>query len=145
MSRHSCLLLLLISSQTLAGDIIVQVRTDSALEAPVYAELVPASQSDWQPVIEQKQSTLTKTSTGMETGTEIIFEDIDPGRYAVRLFADLDEDGELDVSLRGLPREPVGFSTCAVAGRREHPPEDCAFEHTKPQTAIAVELVNLRR
>lgn len=145
MNRCLFLLLLLFSSRTLAGDIIVQVSTDTTHETPVYAELVPASQSDWQSVIEQTQSTLTRTSTGMETGTEILFEDIAPGRYAVRLFADLDGDGELDVSLRGIPQEPVGFSTCPVAGRRDHPPGDCAFMHTESQTTIAVELVNLRR
>lgn len=145
MSRYAFLLLWLIPSLTLAGDIIVQVRSDSSLEAPVYAELVPASQSDWQPVIEQKQSPLTRSDTGMETGTEILFEDIDSGRYAVRLFADLNGDGELNVSLRGLPREPVGLSNCPVAGRREHPPGDCAFVHTGEMTTIRVELVNLRR
>lgn len=139
MNRYLFLLLLLLSSRTLAGDIIVRVSTDTALEAPVYAALVPASQDDWQPVIEQGQSTLTGTDT------EILFEDIEPGDYAVRLFADLNEDGELDVSLRGIPREPVGFSTCPVAGRRRHPPADCAFAHTEARTTVAVKLVDLRR
>lgn len=35
------------------------------------------------------------------------------GRYAVRLFQDMDGDGQLNRNLLGLPAEPVGFSNNA--------------------------------
>lgn len=36
-----------------------------------------------------------------------------PGRYAVRLFHDVDADGALDANLMGIPSEPFGFSNNA--------------------------------
>lgn len=36
-----------------------------------------------------------------------------PGRYAFRLFQDLDGDGKLDANMLGIPSEPYGFSNNA--------------------------------
>ncbi len=38
-----------------------------------------------------------------------------PGRYAIRLFHDVDGDGALDANLVGIPTEPFGFSNDAPA------------------------------
>ena len=42
--------------------------------------------------------------------TTAIFRDVESGRYAVALYLDTDEDGELDTNLFGVPQEPIGFS-----------------------------------
>ena len=136
--RYTFLLLLLLASRALAGDIVIHISNTPPAGTNVYAELVAASQSDWQSPVAQRAQVLTESST-------IHFEDIAPGEYALRLFADLDADGELTVSRRGLPLEPVAFSTCPVIGRREHQPGDCAFVHTDELTRLSVTLVNLRR
>ena len=51
-----------------------------------------------------------------------------PGQYAIRLYHDVDGDGELDTNLLGIPSEPYGFSNNAPA--RFGPPsiEDAVFE-----------------
>lgn len=51
-----------------------------------------------------------------------------PGRYAIRLFHDVDGDGELDSNLMGLPTEPYGTSNDAPP--RFGPPafDDAVFE-----------------
>jgi len=51
-----------------------------------------------------------------------------PGRYAVRLFHDVDGDGQLNANLMGIPTEPFGTSNDAPA--RFGPPafEDAVFE-----------------
>ena len=43
----------------------------------------------------------------------IVFADLPAGEYAVSLFHDADEDGELDTVLLGLPVEGFGFSNDA--------------------------------
>lgn len=50
------------------------------------------------------------------------------GRYAVRLFHDVDGDNELDANLLGIPTEPFGFSNDAPL--RFGPPafSDAAFD-----------------
>ena len=36
-----------------------------------------------------------------------------PGRYAIRMFHDVDSDGAMDANVIGLPTEPIGFSNNA--------------------------------
>lgn len=36
-----------------------------------------------------------------------------PGRYAIRMFQDVDADGEMDANIIGIPTEPIGFSNNA--------------------------------
>lgn len=43
------------------------------------------------------------------------FEGLAAGRYAIRMFHDVNGNGELDKNLFGIPTEPVGFSNRARA------------------------------
>lgn len=43
-----------------------------------------------------------------------VFDDLPPGRYAAKLFHDLDGDGQMDTNPFGLPVEPYAFSNNAV-------------------------------
>lgn len=43
----------------------------------------------------------------------IVFGDLEPGRYGVKLFHDVDGDGELALGEYGIPVEPYGFSNDA--------------------------------
>jgi uncharacterized protein (DUF2141 family) len=63
-----------------------------------------------------------------------------PGRYGVRLFHDLDSDGELDANLMGLPVEPFGFSNDAPI--RFGPPsfDEAAFDVGATGAAQAITL-----
>jgi uncharacterized protein (DUF2141 family) len=36
-----------------------------------------------------------------------------PGRYAIRMFHDVDSDGAMDTNVIGIPTEPIGFSNNA--------------------------------
>ena len=66
----------------------------------------------------------------------------DAGRYAIRLFHDRDDDGELDTDLLGIPSEPYGFSNNAPA--RFGPPdfEAAAFEIPAGGTSHTIALQN---
>jgi len=45
----------------------------------------------------------------------LIFEDVEPGRYAVSAFHDRNGNGKLDTGAFGIPKEPYGFSRDARA------------------------------
>lgn len=131
-----CLLaLLFVSSQTVAGDILVRVEGKQA-NAPVLLALLSADQPDWNgSILRQIQS---------EDG-ELRLRDLPPGRYAVQLFQDLDGDGALALSPRGVPREPVGFSTNPTLLKGKPKPAQCLFEHGSGDTLITVKLRSKKR
>lgn len=57
----------------------------------------------------------------------VFFPDLAPGRYAVKLFHDENNNGKLDANMLGIPVEDYGFSN---GGGRFGPPsfDDAAFD-----------------
>jgi len=45
-----------------------------------------------------------------QSGASLTFENISPGTYAIAVYQDLNENGELDTNFVGIPKEPYGFS-----------------------------------
>ncbi|MEM9054361.1 MAG: DUF2141 domain-containing protein [Pseudomonadota bacterium] len=43
----------------------------------------------------------------------VTFEDLEPGEYAVRLYHDVNDDGEMNTNPFGMPTEPYAFSNDA--------------------------------
>lgn len=124
------LALLFVSSQAVAGDILIDVEGRQG-DAPVHLALVLADQPDWD----------TRVLHLIQSGeAELRLRDLPPGRYAVQLFQDLDGDGQLALSRRGVPREPVGFSTNPSLVNGQPTPLRCLFEHGSGDTRITVEL-----
>jgi len=58
----------------------------------------------------------------------VVFEDLPAGTYGVKMYHDVDADGEMDTNLMGIPSEPFAFSNNARG--RFGPPEwtAAAFE-----------------
>jgi uncharacterized protein (DUF2141 family) len=131
-----CLLAaLFVSSATSAGDILISLEGRDS-DAPVHLALVAADQTDWDgPILQQVHA----------GADELRLPDLPPGRYAVQLFQDLDGDGALAVSPRGVPREPVGFSGNPGLIRGKPTPLQCLFEHSSGDTRIAVKLRRKKR
>ncbi len=50
----------------------------------------------------------------------IVFDSVDPGEYAIVIFHDKNENGDLDKLANGIPKEDYGFSN-NVKGRRGPP------------------------
>ena len=76
-----------------------------------------------------------------EGADSVVFEGLEPGTYGVKLFHDVDGDGELARGNFGIPTEPYGFSNDAPV--RFGPPSfgDAAFALP---TDGAVHTVTLR-
>ena len=70
--------------------------------------------------------------------TRIELVDLAVGDYALRLFQDLDDDGQLALDEGGLPLEPVAFSTNPSLALGEPWPSDCRF--TLPEDGITLSL-----
>ncbi|MGF1552804.1 MAG: DUF2141 domain-containing protein [Paracoccaceae bacterium] len=76
------------------------------------------------------------------TGRVVLALDVPPGLWAVQSFHDLDGDGDLDRSLFGFPREPLGFSNGVEI--EDGPPDfDAAAIRVAPEGATTT--VRLRR
>ncbi|MFA5258334.1 MAG: DUF2141 domain-containing protein [Opitutales bacterium] len=45
--------------------------------------------------------------------TVLVFEDLEPGEYAISVMYDIDGDGKLNKNMFGMPTEPYGFSNNA--------------------------------
>ena len=81
-------------------------------------------------------------SGGSEIGSDtmtFVVKGLQSGSYAVSIFHDKDNDGELNTNFIGIPTEPYAFSNNAKG--RFGPPnfEDCLFELTKT-TQILIKL-----
>ena len=86
--------------------------------------------------------TLKVENVGVSEGADsVVFEGLEPGTYGVKLFHDVDGDGELARGNFGIPTEPYGFSNDAPV--RFGPPSfgDAAFALP---TDGAVHTVTLR-
>ena len=126
-----CLLALLLASlPAAAGDILVRIEGKQA-NAPLHLALMSADQPGWDgQILRQAQG----------DGDQLRLRDVPPGRYAVQLFQDIDGDGALALSPRGIPREPVGFSNNPSLLRGKPQPWQCLFEHGDGDTSIRVKL-----
>lgn len=103
-------------------------------KSPVYAALHAAADRSWeQPLRQQSAATAA-----------IRFADVAPGRYAIRLFVDRDGDGALRLSPRGIPLEPVGFSTNPSLTGGAPAPAAVGFAHEEGITHLTVELRSRR-
>lgn len=111
-----------------AADIRLQVADLS--EGTLHAQLHAVDADDWNAPLRQASG-----KPGL-----LVFDDVPPGRYAIELFVDLNGNGELDVSPRGIPREPVGFSSNPRLKRSKPSLQDCAFKHGTEHSEVVIEL-----
>jgi uncharacterized protein (DUF2141 family) len=70
---------------------------------------------------------------------EVVFEGLEPGRYAVAAYHDVNGNGRLDTIPPGLPTEPYGFSN--DVGRLRPPDFDAALvEVGAGRTVVVVRI-----
>lgn len=112
-----------------AGDLLVRVQGNPG-DAPLYLGLVNADQAGWEP--------LQRTQQG--SGEQLILKDVPPGRFALQLYQDSNGNGRLDLSPRGIPLEPVGFSANPTLLKGKPTPKATQFEHGEDDTLLDIRL-----
>lgn len=78
------------------------------------------------------------------TGTADVLaelKNVPPGIYAVCVIQDLNENGKLDKSIVGIPKEPLGFSVIEEIPKGRPRFEPCTFEVKDKQVELTVSLV----
>lgn len=125
-----CAVVLLFGSLSAhAGDLLVRVEGIQST-ARLYVALVAADQKSWEPMLRELQG----------EGEQLILRDVPPGQYALQLFQDANGNGLLDLSPRGIPLEPVGFSGNPSLLKGKPSPKGSRFEHGEDDTLIDVRL-----
>jgi uncharacterized protein (DUF2141 family) len=69
----------------------------------------------------------------------VSFEDLPPGRYAVQVLHDANDNGKLDTNIVGMPIEGYGFSNNPRVMRKAHF-DEAVFELPAEGTTISIEL-----
>lgn len=123
------MVLLLAPLSAQAGDLLIRVEGNQS-PARLYLALVDASQDDWQPRLRELQG----------EGEQLILRDVPPGRFALQLYQDSNGNGRLDLSPRGIPLEPVGFSANPTLLKGKPTPKAAQFEHGEDDTLIDIRL-----
>ncbi|MDY0208476.1 MAG: DUF2141 domain-containing protein [Pseudomonas sp.] len=121
-----------LSLPAFAGQLIVQLDR-LPHEKTVHAALLSDQASNW--TAEPVAITSSKSAT-------LVFTDIPAGRYAIQLFADLNDNGQLDSSPRGIPLEPVGFSNNPSLLRGKPSVAQCVFHHSGGATPLQIRLIS---
>jgi uncharacterized protein (DUF2141 family) len=124
------LFLLLVGAQAVAGDIVVKIDGVQA-EGKFGLALVFADQQAW------PQTPLREVHS---TEPTIRLRNLPPGRYALQLYQDSNGNGQLDLSPRGIPLEPVGFSANPALLTGKPTPLKCGFEHGAGDTEVQIKL-----
>ena len=108
--------------------------------SPTHGEVIVALFDSEQRFLVEPISTITQ-SVDDNGVARVIFENVEPGEYAVSVIYDEDGDGELARNKRGVPLEAVGFSQNAKA--RFGPPSfsEAAFVYT---SAATIEITLIR-
>lgn len=127
---HGLLALLLVSWPALAGDILVRLDGKQAT-GRVHLALVFADRPAWQEpplrLIQSEENILR-------------LRNLPPGRFAIQLFQDSNGNGRLDLSPRGIPLEPVGFSNNPPLLNGKPQPLDCLFVHGTADSPLHIRL-----
>jgi uncharacterized protein (DUF2141 family) len=124
------LVLLLSSANSYAGDILITVEGMKA-DGPLYAALVSGEEKRW-----PEEPQLIE----IVNGNSLRFADVSAGSYAVQVFQDVNGNRELDQSRRGLPQEPVGFSSNPPLFNGKPSPHKARFEHGSAETRLNIRL-----
>ncbi|MGY4531424.1 uncharacterized protein (DUF2141 family) [Pseudomonas sp. TE3786] len=130
LGRSAGLLLLLVGAQAVAGDIVVKIDGVQA-EGEVALALVFADQQAWPATVLRQVHSREPT---------VRLRNLPPGRYALQLYQDSNGNGQLDVSPRGVPLEPVGFSNNPALLTGKPAPLKCGFEHGAGDTEVQITL-----
>lgn len=74
------------------------------------------------------------------TQAEIVFDDIQPGTYAISVFHDSENSGKLRTNFLGIPRDGYGFSNNSMGTFGPPSFKDASFQITAGQNTHIIKL-----
>ena len=85
---------------------------------------------------------VTKTIDVKSTENQTVTFELEPGRYALAIYHDLNGNDAMDKNFVGIPKEPYGFSKNFRPKFSAPSFEDCAFEVLADGKNISVKLTD---
>lgn len=98
---------LLIAPLANASDLTVQIEGISDAQGTIVLGLFDAATYDGEGAV--NGANLKVEGNAVST----VFEDLEPGEYAIKLYHDVNDDGEMNTNPFGMPTEPFAFSNDA--------------------------------
>lgn len=96
---------------------------------------------------EKKQHFIAEEVIPVTSASEVrlAFPDLPPGRYAIAVFHDLNDNGILDTNALGIPTEPYGFSNNPAAKWSAPKFEEAAVDLSRARLILPVNVLPWRR
>ncbi|MDH5230945.1 MAG: DUF2141 domain-containing protein [Gammaproteobacteria bacterium] len=138
MRLYALLFLLIFSRITFAAtaDLVIQVEGLKNAQGQVRAFLFDASSA-----FPKEELSIRQQQIAVADNKNIIrFNKLSPGKYAVSLFHDENNNGELDSKWYGPPSEGVGVSNNAKGGFGPPKYEQCEFEVKPGHNLISIKV-----
>lgn len=119
------------------GTISVSITNVRSSEGVIRACLTPLAKGF--PQCKAGDGSITRTVSAKPTAT-VVFADVTPGRYAIALLHDENNNGKADRALMMMPKEGFGFSRDAKV--RMGPPkfEEAAFDVTADRQSQTIRM-----
>jgi uncharacterized protein (DUF2141 family) len=122
-----------IAGHAAAADLTVRIEGVDAATGTFHVAVFGADGWD-------KNEEVTGRIAPVEDGTELVFTGLEPGVYGIKVYQDVDNNGELNLGVWRIPTEPYGFSN-DVSVRMGPPKFDKAgFELTEAGTVQTIKL-----
>lgn len=128
------LAILLAPAAAWAGDLIVKIDHIRNDQGAILAALYDTEASF------MKQPLARATFKVKATPGEVlyVFHDLAPGKYALAVFHDENDNGQLDKGLFGIPKEGYGFSNSTAAGPPKFNQAAFTFDGTPQSITITL-------
>ncbi len=84
----------------------------------------------------------TRTVAVRKAGNQTVEFEVPPGRYAVAMYHDVNDNDKIDKNFVGYPKEPFGFSNNFRPRFSAPDFEDCAFDLGANGTSINIRLLD---
>lgn len=122
-----------IAGQAAAADLTVRIEGVEAATGTFHVAVFGADGWD-------ENDAVTSQLAPAEEGAELVFTGLEPSAYGIKVYQDVDENGELNLGMWRIPTEPYGFSNDAPA--RMGPPkfDKAGFELTEAGTVQTITL-----
>ena len=123
-----------------AGDLLVEVTNITPEQGSILLRVIDKSGYDSD---EDEIPTIASTTMPASNHTlEFRLPDIPPGEYAIQVFQDLNNNGELDFSMLSGPEEPIGFSNNVTFGFLPPAWDKLKINVTDSEQRLAIALEN---
>lgn len=113
----------------------IEITNLKKLHGKLYYQVFTVKQaSSWSdPVVDEGELAVNHETSVIQLNN------LDPGEFAIRIFQDLNGNEKLDLTAKGRPKEPVGFSQNPSLFGHEPDISKCAF-NTEKQHQLTIKL-----